>query len=139
MVAERDLAARFSEQGLRPTPQRLLIYRYLLEHRIHPSVDTIYSALLPTNPALSRTTVYNTLHTMEKAGLVHTLPADMAEGEQRFDVDTGAHGHFYCQGCGKVYDLSLGEAQVAALCPADFAAESGNVLFRGRCPDCCKE
>ena len=130
---------RFSALGLRPTPQRLQIYRFLLEHRIHPTADMIYSALLPANPTLSRTTVYNTLRAMEKTGLIRTLPADTTEGEQRFDADAGAHGHFYCYVCSEVYDLPLGEAQMAALCPPDFAAESGNVLFRGRCPGCCKK
>ena len=136
MISEKTMATRLQEQGLRPTQQRLLIYRFLLENPIHPTADTIYAALAPANPVLSRTTVYNSLHSMEKAGLIRALPADMVEGEFRFDADTSAHGHFYCRGCGDVFDLPLGQEQLAALCPPSFTAEIGNVLFCGRCAHC---
>lgn len=136
MISQKELAARFAERQLRPTPQRLLIYRYLLEHRIHPSADTIYSALAEEHPTLSRTTVYNSLHAMERAGLIRMIPVDSEE--KRFDADVGAHGHFRCFGCGEVFDFPLEAASLNALCPAGFSAECGDVLFRGRCPGCCK-
>ncbi len=135
-MSERNLAERLQECGLRPTQQRLLIFRYLLEHRTHPTADMIYRDLSPDNPSLSRTTVYNALHNLQEVGVIRGLPADMAEGEYRFDADTAAHGHFYCRTCGKVFDLPINEDQISALCPAAFTAESNNVLFCGRCPAC---
>ncbi|MBE6767626.1 MAG: transcriptional repressor [Ruminococcaceae bacterium] len=135
-MSERLLAERLHEVGLRPTQQRLLIWRYLLEHPTHPTADMIYQALSPAFPSLSRTTVYNTLHSMEKAGIIRGLPADMAEGEYRFDADIGTHGHFYCRECGDVFDIPVSDDQMATLCPAAFAADSSNILFCGRCPAC---
>ena len=41
--------------------QRIAIMEYLMEHRTHPSADEIYTALSPSMPTLSKTTVYNTL------------------------------------------------------------------------------
>ena len=41
--------------------QRIAIMEYLMEHPIHPSADDIYTALSPSMPTLSKTTVYNTL------------------------------------------------------------------------------
>lgn len=136
MYSEKELAARFAERGLRPTEQRLLVYRFLLEHRIHPSVETIYSALVREHPTLSRTTVYNSLHAMEQAGLIRTLLVNAQE--QRFDADVVVHGHFSCQSCGEVFDFPLEETALAALCPQGFLAENGDVQFHGRCPDCCR-
>lgn len=135
-MSERNLAERLQERGLRPTQQRLLIFRYLLEHPTHPTADTIYQDLSPEHPSLSRTTVYNALHSLQEVGVIRGLPADMAEGEYRFDADVGAHGHFYCRSCGEVFDLAVSKDQISALCPAAFTAESNNVLFCGRCPAC---
>jgi Fur family transcriptional regulator, peroxide stress response regulator len=45
---------RFGEylehHGIKPSVQRLRIYEYLYRNRIHPTVDTIYSALSPSMP-----------------------------------------------------------------------------------------
>ncbi len=135
-MSEQALADRLQACGLRPTQQRLLIFRYLLEHRTHPTADMIYRDLSPDHPSLSRTTVYNALHNMQEVGVIRGLPADMAEGEYRFDADVDAHGHFYCRACGEVFDLPIEEAQIAALCPPAFTTESNNILFCGRCPAC---
>ena len=55
------------ECRIRPSLQRVLILDYLRSVHTHPSVDSIYQALLPDNPGLSRTTVYNTLEYLPAA------------------------------------------------------------------------
>ena len=50
------------ENGIKPSYQRMKIYEFLLQNRIHPTVDTIYRALNKEIPTLSKTTVYNTLN-----------------------------------------------------------------------------
>lgn len=134
MISDKELNERFAQRGLRGTTQRLLVYRFLLEHPIHPSADTIYSALAPDNPTLSKTTVYNALHALEAAGLIRMLPLEC--GEQRFDADTLTHGHFRCIQCSKAFDFPLSEQQISALCPSEYVATSANVLFSGTCPAC---
>ena len=44
-------------RGIQPTQQRVAVYRYLLEHRTHPTADTVYQALGEEFPTMSRTTV----------------------------------------------------------------------------------
>ena len=133
-MTERELSERFAARGLRPTAQRLLIYRFLLEHPIHPTADAIYSALLPEHPALSRTTVYNALHAMEEAGLIRMLPG---EGEERqFDGNPVTHGHFRCRACGRLFDFPLTDGTLETLCPAGFRLAGGDLLLQGQCPDC---
>ena len=51
-----------TEHNIKPTFPRMKIYEYLMEHKNHPSVDSVYQELVEEIPTLSRTTVYNTLH-----------------------------------------------------------------------------
>ena len=50
---------RLQGHNIKPSVQRIAIMKYLMEHRTHPTVDEIYTALSPTIPTLSKTTVYN--------------------------------------------------------------------------------
>lgn len=133
-MTRQEAAAVLTQRGLRPTHQRLSVYMYLLEHPIHPSADTLYAALLPDSPSFSRTTIYNSLYALEKAGLIRQINIDTEE--QRFDANTADHGHFRCRICGEIYDFSLGETGIRAFCPTDFLAESGDLFFVGLCPAC---
>ena len=50
---------RLLEHNIKPSMQRIAIMEYLMNHPIHPSADDIYTALSPSMPTLSKTTVYN--------------------------------------------------------------------------------
>ena len=65
-----------NSHNIRPSVQRIAILKYLLEHRIHPTVDDIYLALNPTMPTLSETTVYNVLRNLVENGAVLALTID---------------------------------------------------------------
>ncbi len=45
----KDIGAFLKENGIKPSYQRMQIYKFLLENRIHPTVDTIYKALCVLN------------------------------------------------------------------------------------------
>ena len=49
---------RLLEYNIKPSMQRIAIMEYLMDHPIHPSADDIYTALSPSMPTLSKTTVY---------------------------------------------------------------------------------
>ena len=88
--------------------QRIAIMQYLMEHPIHPSADDIYTALSPSMPTLSKTTVYNTLKLFSEQGAAQMLTID--EKNTNFDADTSVHSHFLCKRCGHIYDLQCPEA-----------------------------
>lgn len=46
---------------IKPSVQRIAIMDYLLNHKTHPCIDEIHTALCKEIPTLSKTTVYNTL------------------------------------------------------------------------------
>ena len=83
---------RLLEHNIKPSMQRIAIMEYLMEHPIHPSADDIYTALSPSMPTLSKTTVYNTLKLFSEQGAALMLTID--EKNTNFDADTSVHSHF---------------------------------------------
>ena len=62
-----DVVKRLQNHNIKPSVQRIAIMNYLIEHRTHPTVDEIYTALSPSIPTLSKTTVLQYLETTERA------------------------------------------------------------------------
>ena len=98
---------RLLEYNIKPSMQRIAIMEYLMDHPIHPSADDIYTALSPSMPTLSKTTVYNTLKLFSEQGAALMLTID--EKNTNFDADTSMHSHFLCRRCGHIYDLKCPE------------------------------
>ncbi|WP_420186754.1 Fur family transcriptional regulator [Bacteroides pyogenes] len=93
---------RLLAHNIKPSMQRIAIMGYLMENRTHPSVDEIYTALSPSMPTLSKTTVYNTLKLFSEQGAASMLTID--DRNTNFDADTSPHAHFLCKKCGRIYD-----------------------------------
>lgn len=136
-MTDKEVSERLSSRGIRPTQQRIAVYGYLLRHPVHPSADTIYQALTREFPVFSRTTIYNTLDILTKAGLVR--PVSISPDEQRYDAETKDHGHFLCRECGEILDFSLDASLLASICPPGCEKEQGDVFFTGLCPSCARK
>lgn len=128
-----NAAEALRAHGIQPTQQRIAVYRYLLEHRTHPTADTVYHALSAEYPTMSRTTVYNTMRALFGAGLLRIVTIDAEE--QHFDADTADHGHFRCMKCGSLFDFSL-PTDAAAMAPTGYKTEIFDVYATGVCPLC---
>lgn len=124
--------------GVKPSVQRIAIMEYLMTHRTHPTVDEIYTALSPSMPTLSKTTVYNTLRLLAEHGAV--LELDMDSRNTRFDGDVTPHAHFYCKVCGRIEDLPLvgGERLMQAV-PDSLEVSDVQVYYKGICHACKHE
>lgn len=103
MTDEKQILALFKKNGIRSSIQRAAIYKYLLEHKTHPTVDTIYNDLVKEYPELSKTTVYNTLHSLYEKKLIQAI--NIEDSELRWDADTSNHLHFRCIKCQKIFDI----------------------------------
>ena len=122
-------------RGLRPSPQRVAVYKYLYNNRMqHPTVDMIYAALAPEYPTLSRTTVYQTLDALCNCGLAVKLTVE--DGEMRFDADTSSHGHFKCSDCGDVSNVTYPEATPFPQPDKGFHIKETHLYYKGYCPKC---
>ena len=134
-------AAFLRANNLTPSPQRVAIYDFLRKNAIHPTVDTIYQAVLADLPAISRTTVYNTVKRLASAGLIQEVIIE--DGELRYDANISSHGHFKCMICGEVYDLfpQPGEPIVKEVhgLPEGFEIKQIHLCCRGICRKCSKQ
>lgn len=123
------------QHSIKPSVQRTAIMDFLLNNRIHPTVDEIYMSLSPQMPTLSKTTVYNTLGLFAERGAVRMLTLD--EKNTRYDVDVSAHAHFMCKTCGKVYDLFNVKPEVFQLPETNgFKIDTAEVSYTGICSKC---
>ena len=130
-----SLAQRLRNRKLRPSPQRIAVFKYLCDHKTHPTVDMVYKDLSPTNPTLSRTTVYQTLDALCTSGLA--LKLTIEENLMRFDADTSDHGHFLCTGCGNIASVPFQpSADKPVYCSTCFeqrrGANAGGRRYAGR-------
>ena len=135
MIVSHDvLADKLKKKGFRPSYHRIRVLEYLVQHEGHPTVDEIFDALSPDIPSLSKTTVYNALHTFVEAGLARAVNIDDAEA--RYDITLANHGHFKCDACGCITNFAIDIDRVPIAGLDQFAINEKNVYFKGLCPDC---
>lgn len=125
------------EHGIKPSYQRMKIYEFLLENRIHPTVDTIYKALNKEIPTLSKTTVYNTLNLFIERGIANILVIE--ENETRYDAYLELHGHFKCEKCGNIYDVEINGDTLDLAGLEGFDIKEKHIYFKGVCRHCIEE
>ncbi len=135
-MQHKTIVKLLQSRGVRPTVQRLAVYEYLLGHPIHPSVDTVYEALSAEQPTFSRTTVYNSLHTLVQAGLVRELP--LCSEERRYDAGLMPHAHFRCARCGDICDIPFPAGALDTVCalPEGFLVTGQELALSGVCAAC---
>ena len=131
-----DVVKRLQNHNIKPSVQRIAIMTYLMEHRTHPTVDEIYTALAPSIPTLSKTTVYNTLKLLSEQGAAQTLTID--ERNTCYDADTTPHAHFLCKHCGKIDDLECNAniKQVEEMDMNGHEVQEVHYYYKGICKSC---
>ena len=129
--------------GIRPSIQRIAVYRYLCENPVHPDVETVYADLAPSYPTISKTTVYNTLKLFEEKKIVQSIKIE--DDKLRFDAEMRDHFHFKCIKCNKIFDIfseseehKLSE-QCEKILPSGFLMTKVQTNLWGTCRECaCK-
>jgi len=129
-------AARLRQRGLRVTGPRLAILSMLERVGGHRSADELVLALRRGGYHHARTTVYNALDDLARAGLVRAAPVDA--GALRYESAGPAHHHFVCRDCGSIRNVPLSEDMRPHPMPEIEGAELDelDVVYRGRCPAC---
>lgn len=121
---------------IKPSQQRIALMNFLLENRIHPTAEEVYSRLSPDMPTLSKTTVHNTLKLFVQKGAAQMLTID--ERNVCFDADTTPHAHFLCTQCTSVYDLHELKPCLSTI-PSKiegFQVNAVQLYYRGICKSC---
>lgn len=130
----QQISEIFKSNGLKLTPQRIAVYKFLKENPIHPDALTVYKKMVESNPSFSKTTVYNCLQTLANCGLL--VPVNIDNDKIRYDADTSFHGHFKCTECGEIYDFQCTESNVCGI--DGFEIKQKDVYYSGICKRCKK-
>lgn len=101
--SKNDIKAYLVANEINPTLQRIRIFEYLYNNRIHPTVDQIFKDLYSEIPTLSKTTVYNTLSLFNEKGIISAITIE--DNEVRYDANISSHIHFKCVKCKNVFDI----------------------------------
>jgi len=127
------LTKRLTDSGLRPTPQREVVFKVILEKRTHPTADEIFAQVKAQMPTISLATVYNCLETLVQNGLVRQVNFDRAP--TRYCPNLHEHAHFHDEVTGEVHDIEVPDellTQLRALLPAGYDASAIELSFRGK-------
>lgn len=131
------LGSALEAHGLRRTPQRAAVYRYLRSTVQHPTADEVFTAVRGEIPDISLATVYKALETLESCGLASKLA--FGEEAARFDARTDQHVHARCLECGRVSDVpgTIGPGLLDILdIDRAFQVTALRVEIVGRCGAC---
>lgn len=132
-----EFIERSKDLGIKVTPQRIAIYKELASTDQHPSTETIYKKIKDYYPNISLTTVYRTLETFEKLGLISVV--NVLYNAARYDANLTPHNHIVCTECKKVedvYDESLSMLDVSDKTLGDYHIKGYSILLNGICKDC---
>ncbi|MHA2251625.1 MAG: Fur family transcriptional regulator [Candidatus Kariarchaeaceae archaeon] len=100
--SDKELVSLLHQKGLKVTPQRLAIFRYLANNESHPSADIIFADIKKELPTVSQGTVYKTLSMLTDIGVVSELK--LGNGHSRYDSNTTVHINIICPNCNKITD-----------------------------------
>lgn len=125
--------------GLKLTPQRIAVYRIMLNSKDHPSAETVFSKARKKFPAISFDTVNRTLLMLNEIG-----SAFIVEGSgdaRRFDANNEPHQHFKCVKCKKIIDMfhePFNNIKLPRNKIKNFKVLRATVYIEGICKSCMK-
>lgn len=134
---ERQLGERLATSGFRFTSQRRCVYDVLLQKRDHPTAEEVFGRARRMMPEISHATVYNCLDALVECGLARQV--QLERGATRFCPNMEDHAHYFCDGCGEVFDMPLpGDGDLMPK-PKGFQVDHYDIAVHGRCAECARK
>ena len=99
------IIAKYRDRGIRLTPQRIAILKFLEGNTDHPTAEDIYKGIKRSYPTLSFATVYNTLQTLTERGELLEITIDPTR--KHYDPNTTPHHHIVCVECNEIMDVFM--------------------------------
>ncbi len=123
---------------IRPTAIRLLMYNFLQEKKVAVTLNDIESGFDKSE----RTTLYRTIKTFEKKGLVHQIDDGTGVAKYALDDSTSSssnmqdlHLHFHCIKCNETVCLTDHKIPHISL-PKGYISKDMNLVIKGVCDKC---
>jgi len=89
--------------SLKITPQRMAVLEALNSLRNHPTADNIKEYVVKNHPNVAVGTIYKTLETFVKKGLVKKVKTE--KDVMRYDAILKKHHHLYCEDTEHIEDF----------------------------------
>ena len=130
------MAEALRAAGFRITQQRKAILKFLGSSKGHPSAQQVFQEARKEYPGISLATVYNTLDTLVKRGLIKVM--EFQHMDNRHETNLNPHINLICTGCGKIQDFGEGlpipEESVKK--KLGFEVREYRVEYYGICAEC---
>ena len=100
--------------GLRPTRQRLALTKLLFDGPDrHVTAEMLHCEALAAGVPVSLATVYNTLHQLNKAGLLREIVVEV--GRSYFDTNISSHHHIFNEDSRQLTDIAADQIHLTGL------------------------
>lgn len=135
-----EFQSRCRQAGLKVTPQRMAVYKALVETTEHPSAEAVFRKVRRTFPSISLDTVNRTLLTLSEMGAAFVVEG--SGDAKRFDANLCAHQHFKCLKCRRILDFHyepFDRIDVPANLLGQVTVLRKTVYLEGLCNHCSKE
>lgn len=139
MACGERLAQELRGKGFRVTPQRTVILETIAHMGGHLSVQEVYSESQLRLPGLNITTVYRTLDSLHRAGMVNLFYSGSSPSRFSLRDARHPHGHLVCEKCEQVIDIEpnlLDRLAQAVKLKTGFAIDNHHLTFVGLCETC---
>jgi len=93
------------DYDIKPTQQRLEVYRTLLKKGKHLTVEEIHREVKSRMPAISLATVYTIVDLFKQKHVIIEIRIQF--DKSCFEARIDPHHHFLCKKCKKVFDLNM--------------------------------
>jgi Fur family transcriptional regulator, peroxide stress response regulator len=127
------------QHNLKITPQRVSIYKSIIQSKNHPSTEDIFQFVKNEFNNITFDTVNRTLLTFTQIGLINVI--ESYKGARRFDPDLKTHHHFHCINCGRIIDFENNDFDVLEVSDDlknRFKIHTKRVVLSGFCDKCDK-
>lgn len=132
-----ELENIITAQGIKPTPNRILVLNALM-NSTHPiNLADLEVSLAP----MDRASIFRVLELFADKDIIHVI--EDGSRSLKYEVckshghhhASDQHAHFYCEKCGKT--ICLDEIHIPDMnLPKDLKVKSVNLMFKGICSNC---
>ena len=133
MITAESLLDQLRQRGQRVTTARRLVVSTLIDATSHVTAEDLAAKIQQRHPEVHLSTVYRTLDSLEKLGIVeHT---HVGHGPAVYHVGV-THQHLVCEECGAVIDVPMDVLEgVRGLLRQQYGFELhiGHSALLGRC------
>ncbi len=139
-MEEKDILAHFKGKQIKPTANRILVFKALCREDRPMSLATMEGAL----PSMDKSSIFRVLTLFLENDMVHAF--EDGRGVLNYELcscegtcnHTDAHIHFYCESCHQSFCMENLSVPQFTL-PAGFTAHSTSFVIKGECPSCRKK